>query len=773
MTSLAVSNALPMPASPYRIPPDSSASATEEGASLRSVGGVGFSFTAANLKVRAYGGMARVTLEQTFVNPLDEVLDVHYRFPLPEDGVVVGYAFEIAGRRIEGKVDTKGQARARFTEAVASGHSAALLESSRANIFTQEIGNIPARATVHVEVTLEQRLRFEVSENEGQSLWQFRFPTVIGPRYVRPDDVATAQEVGVRTVPGGVHARMNLEFELLDELPAHAVLRSSSHRLAVAGRAARFLDATGAALDRTLVVEWTATTAEVGVSLTLGRPAAQKPHASVGYGLLCVTPPRPCALAPVARDLLVLLDTSGSMQGAPLAKAQQAVSALLDTLGPEDRFELIEFSNDARRYGNGPIFATPVEKAKAQAWVRGLTANGSTEMYSAVKEALALLRPRSQRQILIVTDGYVGGERELVQLLLERLPDSCRLHVIGIGAEVNRALSAPMARAGKGVEVLIGVGDDVERTIAPLSRRMFRPLLVEVQVKGDALLEVAPAQLPDVFEGAPLLAAVKLRPEGGSLQVSGQTAEGPWSATVAVPAQAYGSGAPGVPALYAREAVADLEARWVTGRDQQHLDAQIESIGIAFQIVTRMTSMVAIDSAMSHPRGEVHQDIVPQDLPYGMTMAGFAGAAHAPSPLLSQGLMRSRAAPAPSMALRSIAAPGAPAPKRARQEVKEDDDDLMAALPASMSHAPRGAAASGGAAPPQAGAKEVESPPPESAGTSTGTSTGTPAAEAAPAVARASESVKATKRRLRYRLLVLLLTLGVAAYAIYRWLLRS
>jgi Ca-activated chloride channel homolog len=593
------------------------------GAEMVAADGRGFSFKKARLSVEAAGGLARVTLEQEFANPYDTVLDVTYRMPLPDDAAIAAYAFELEGRRIHGEIDTKQKARERYVEAVASGHTAALLESQRANFFTQEIGNIPPKQTITVRITLEQKLTYLP---DGQ--WEFRFPTVIGPRYLGTNDKHA--DVATETTASGLSASMAMDLRVGDTIAAGGSIASPTHKLrvrhATGGRSleAAFEEGSGVRLDRDIVVRWKVATHGVGLSIVTGRPEAKKPHARSAYGLLTVTPPEPGAMEASARDLIVLIDTSGSMAGANLAQAKRAVHSLLDTLTERDQFELIEFSDAPRNYLPQPVVASIEEKRKAYAWVSALEAASCTEMYTAIQAALARIRVGSQRQVLVLTDGYIGNEREIVQHLSARRPEGCRLHVIGIGSAVNRALTQPLARAGRGIETLLDDSTlEVERAILPLARRMAQPILTDVEISGDALIEKATAYLPDVFQGAPLIASLKLRPEGGQLNVKGMTASGPWTDTVQVPAQAAGAGEPMAVSLYAREAVQDLETRWAMTSDVASIDAEIETLGLVFQIVTRKTSFIAVDTDKVHARKGFQSDAVPQELPHAMLAPAF------------------------------------------------------------------------------------------------------------------------------------------------------
>jgi Ca-activated chloride channel family protein len=206
----------------------------------------------------------------------------------------------------------------------------------------------------------------------------------------------------------------------------------------------------------------------------------------------------------------------------------------------------------------------------------------------------------------------------------ERLPSGSRLHVVGVGAAVNRSLTGPTARAGRGVEVIVAPGEDPERPVARLLARTTAPIVTDVVLAGDALVAFAPSRLPDLYAGSPALAAVELRPEGGTLVVRGRTATGTWEQTVRVPACAPGEGAAAAAALFARERVEDLELRRAAGAEPHQIDAAIEEVGLAFQIATRLTTWIAVSQEITvDPSAPTRREEVPQELPHGMAVEGL------------------------------------------------------------------------------------------------------------------------------------------------------
>jgi len=579
------------------------------GAEVVTADGRSLPLVSATLRGTARGGIARLVLEQRFENRHAETLHVTYRMPLPADGAVSGYAFVIAGRTIVGRVQRRREAREQFERAVAAGHTAALLEQDRADIFTQSIGNLPAGEALIARITVDQRLTW-LPEGE----WELRFPTVIGSRYVADDDrPEEVRGTRVETAPGAVAARISIAIAIADDLAARARPSSPSHALATGPDSVTELrDIAGARLDRDLVLRWPVAGPTTGISLAVTRPE----RGDDCFGLVTIVPPTPAARPrALPRDLIVLIDTSGSMEGAPLDKAKQVIALLIESLGDTDRLELIEFSSRPRRYKRAPVAATRDEKHDAIRWLRSLSAGGGTEMRTAVTTALQSLRPDAQRQVVIATDGYIGGEDRLVAALHAGLPARCRLHFVGVGSSVNRSLATAMARAGRGAEVICDLDADPERPARRLLDRTRSPVLTDITLDGSAVIARAPESVPDVYAGSPVVAAVQLG--AGELVVRGRTTDGEWERRLRVGMPRPGEGDPAIAALFGRERIADLEARRFGG---EATDGEIERIGLAFQIATRLTPFIAVDERRTI-RPAVRHEAMPQELPYGTTAA--------------------------------------------------------------------------------------------------------------------------------------------------------
>jgi uncharacterized protein with von Willebrand factor type A (vWA) domain len=371
------------------------------------------------------------------------------------------------------------------------------------------------------------------------------------------------------------------------------------------------------ALDRDIAIRWSSARQAPGCTLRTSRPGSSADT----YGLLTVVPPATSEVT-FDRDLVLLLDVSGSMAGRPLDCLKTIVAALIDSLSDPDRLEMIAFSSRVVAYRTEPALATAAERRKARTWVERLEAGGGTELIPAIHAALQPLRADVPRQVIIVTDGLIGFESDAVRAIRDDLPRGSRLHAVGVGSASNRAFLRPAAKAGRGVEILVDLGDAAsaaERIVAATRQ----PVVVDVKLEGTALQEPA-AAVPDVLSGAPVLASLRLRPEGGTLKVLGRTAHGSWQEQLEVPETAPGFGLPAIRTLWARETIERLELDLACGGPRDAIECRIEQIALEHSVASRLTSWVAIAEEPSvDPREPIRVERIPQALPYGMSASGL------------------------------------------------------------------------------------------------------------------------------------------------------
>jgi Ca-activated chloride channel family protein len=594
---------------------------------LVSVDGRSYPLESARVTGRAEGGIATTTLHQCFANPHEEALEVIYTLPLPADGAVLGYTIRIGERVIRGEVQPREQADRAYREALYAGRTAGLLEQDRADTFHQRLGNLPPRTRVEVEIDVLQPLCFLAAIDGHTPQWEYRFPTVAGARYQgAPGRVADAGRLDVdRDAAGNIPTRVELEITIDDPSDSGLGIDSPSHEIALDADAAatRVRLARGERLDRDIVLRWNACAAGVGVRMVEGGGL----DGDAGrYALITVVPPAAADTA-FHRDLTVLIDAGGSMSGPPLELAKRVVADLIHSLEPGDRFELLAFANHVEKLTHGLLDASPRSTQHALEALGRLQASGGTEMMDAMVKALEPLREDAQRQIVLVTDGYIGFEGEVIGHIMRSLPVGARVHAVGIGSAPNRTLLHGVAAAGRGMELSAGDAITASEAASRLRAATVRPVLTDLAIGGTAMRAHAPERPRDVFAGQPMLVTLELDPSGGALEVVGRLAgnDEPWVWRTTVAA----AGAEGlirshlpIGALHGREAIADLELQSAvqSGID---FDARIEARGMRHRIVSRRTSLVAIAEEPSvDPKAPRRRERLAVELPAGVSAEG-------------------------------------------------------------------------------------------------------------------------------------------------------
>ena len=607
--------------------------------SLVSIDGRTYPLKSASLSARAEGGIAATTLVQAYENPYQEALEVLYTLPLPADGAVIGYTMRLGNRVIRGEVRKREEARDQYRKALLEGHTAALLEQERDDTFSQKLGSLPPGESASIEIEILQPLAFLPASDGEPSCWEYRFPTVTGVRYQgAPGRVPDAEELDADRAEKGIPVTLEAALVIADG-PVDRVRPFAPEQkidvVANGSGAKAVIEAMP--LNRDVVIRWTAGEQETGVRATEGKGLACDKGR---YVLITLTPPEALTSA-IPRDLTLLIDCSGSMSGEPLEQAKTVCAELLGSLNAGDRFEILAFSGSVRRLFPSPVDASEQKVEQALKELRKLSASGATEMQDAVMEALRPLRPGSQRQVILLTDGYIGFENEIVGEISRRMVPGARLHAVGVGTSVNRTLTSRAARAGRGREIIIGLKEDARKAAGRLLRATVRPVLTDISVEGTGLISFAPGKPRDVFAGQPALIFAEVKPEGGSLQISGTESSSRWTRVVEIPPLRAADGrslaATPIPigALFAREAIEDAEND-LTASGDDAIRERIESLGLRHGISSSMTSLIAISEDMTvDPRDPRRRERLPVEVPAGVSAEGAGLMRAAPVGLLA------------------------------------------------------------------------------------------------------------------------------------------
>jgi Ca-activated chloride channel family protein len=590
---------------------------TEGGLILRADGraAVAAPLLSTEVHIRVAGPVARTRVVQTFRNPESDWYEGVYVFPLPENGAVDRLRLRVGQRVIEGEIKERGAARRTYGEARAAGQRAVLLDQERPNIFTTQVANIGPREAVIVELEYQQVLRYDGGR------FSLRFPMVVGPRYVPagPMLVADAGRITPPVMrPGTENGRSNavsIRVALDAGVPLAAV-ESPYHRVHVEAPAPERREITladGAVpADRDFELAW-APRAQAAPQAAWFTEEKDGRH----YGVLMVLPPAAGPAARLAREVVFVLDTSGSMSGASIRQAKEALLLALERLQPEDRFEVIEFNSTAQALFGESRDASRENVRRAVRWVASLEARGGTEMAAALRLALNGKEETDRvRQVVFLTDGAVGNEEALFRLLRECLGDS-RLFTVGIGSAPNSHFMTQAAQLGRGTFTYIGRIEEVGAKMGELFAKLEAPVLkgLEVHWPQGVQVEAWPARLPDLYAGEPLVVVVALDRLQGEVRLAGERDGRHWETYIPL---ARSAPAQGMGGLWAREKIAALMASLRDGAPEAEVRARVIEVASAHRLVTKYTSFVAVDKTPARPADEsLKTAAVPTLLPAG------------------------------------------------------------------------------------------------------------------------------------------------------------
>lgn len=578
------------------------------------------------------GMVTDVSVVQTFTNPFDEPIEAVYTFPLPDDAAVDGMTLRVGDRVIEASVHESEEAKEIYEDAKRAGQMAARLDQERPNIFVQNVANLMPGTVIEVEIHLVQPLVFE----DGGYDWSF--PLVVGPRYVPGDDdpnpgaavdLAAAREaVDAPYSPVRTGNDVDIYVTVDAGVPITAV-RSPSHDLLIEERGGSTATATLAPGDtipnKDFVLRY-----EVGGEAPEIALLAQHDEDDPVF-MLVIQPPADAHITDdivTPKEMVFVVDTSCSMSGYPLDKAKDAMTLAITEMNPDDRFTVMDFNDTVSELAPTPLDNTEANRRKGLAYVDRFRGSGGTRMLDGIEAALDLpADPELLRTVVFLTDGYIGNEADILSAIDQRIGARTRLFSLGLGSSVNRYLLSRMAKAGRGDVEYVLHAEAADEAVENLYERIRNPIVtnIEVDFGGADVSGVYPDPMPDLFSGQPLVLLGRYSTPGPmTVTVTGQTRSGPFEQVVDVVLPADGDDHPGLPSLWARQVVEDLESRNRNGQDEA-LNAELLDLALRHGLMTRLTSMVAVDSQVVNEGGDARRHEVPLETPEGVDLEAAAG----------------------------------------------------------------------------------------------------------------------------------------------------
>ena len=594
------------------------------------------------VSMRVTGMVARVKVEQQFTNPTAEWQEGVYVFPLPEKAAVDHLSMHVGERVIEGQIRERGEARKVYEQAKQEGRKATLVEQQRPNLFTNSIAHIGPNETVRVEIEYQQTLHYD------QGVFRLRFPMTMTPRYipgaavVKPvagfgvhgwaqdtDAVPDASQI-TPPVPhpdaGHMHP-LSLSIDLDAGFPL-ATLTSSYHPIAVTdsgnGRKIITLSEGTVAANKDFELVWAP---RLGAAPQAALFHEQRDGKQ--YALLMVMPPAPAgtgaAAASLPREAIFIIDTSGSMQGQSMNQAREALQMALNRLKPGDRFNVIQFNSVTDKLFPDAVPVDAQTLGRAREYVSRLQATGGTEMLPALRAALnGRENPGLIRQVLFLTDGAVGNEQQLFEFIKANLGDS-RLFTVGIGSAPNSHFMSKAAEFGRGTFTYIGNVNEVREKMTALFAKVESPVLANLTIRWPAgqAAEMWPKRVPDLYAGEPLVVSARLDSLSGSVAIEGTRGADTWTQSLPL---AGGRAESGIATLWAREKIEDLMSGLRLSQNGDEVKAAVIDTALAHHLVSKYTSLVAVDVTPSRPEGAISKTgMVPSPLPEGAVHEAIFG----------------------------------------------------------------------------------------------------------------------------------------------------
>ena len=596
--------------------------------------------THADIKIN--GLLVDVTYHQRFKNRSDEWVNGVYTFPLPENAAVNDMTIRIGERIIKGEIKERADARKIFEKAVKEGRRAALTEQQRPNLFTQRIGNIPPGEEIEVTLRFLDIARFQ------RDHFSWRLPTTLTPRFVPgtplqladpPVEVVNSQLSGfagwalatdevddaplitppIATASSGhsnplsltVSLQAGLELARIDALYHQLDIRKEDQGHHI------YLKEGQSEMDRDFVLQWS--------PVASASPTAALFQQQLGnekYAMLMVMPPQHPQPQALPRDIIFIIDTSGSMQGQSIVQAKASLQLAVSKLTLNDRFNVIAFNDRPLSMFASPQIADEATTRMAKGWIAALQAEGGTQMAPALSAAFMQSdEPERLQQVVFITDGAVGNESALFSQIKAQAKQK-RLFTVGIGSAPNSYFMTKAAEYGRGAFEYIGDVSEVNQRMNRLFDRLNGSVAKNISIGWPQDAEVFPANVPDLYRDEPVLSFARLSNMPNAVSVSGETASQEWRRSVS---SEHVTNTNGIGAHWARKKIAHIEDLGRNGElSEDNVKTQIIDVALTHRLLSRFTAFVAVDTQIARNDSALRpplRAVVPNMLAQGQQLA--------------------------------------------------------------------------------------------------------------------------------------------------------
>lgn len=609
-----------------------------------------FPLKATNVVTNINGIIAETYVTQTYINEGDMPINASYVFPASSDVTVHGMKMIIGNEMITAKIKEKEEAKVEYETAKSEGKSASLMEQKRPNVFTMDVANIMPGDAVNIELHYTQLI------TPRENIYEFVFPTVVGPRYAPPavpdsgaDTAVSGGDADTGTSGGknsgssddnssgdddwvaspyledssALLGDYNITVNLSTGVPI-AEVTSKSHAIHVnqsdvSSAQITLADSDDYAGNRDFILKYRLTGEEIQSGLVLSDGQAEN------FFMLTIQPPEryePEDIPP--REYIFVLDVSGSMFGYPLNTAKDLIRDLVTGLGETDTFNLILFANESTLLSPGSLPATAQNIKAAIKLIDEQEGGGGTSLLPALKDAIAIPKEDdTARSIVIITDGYVSNDNEIVSCITDNM-GSASFFSFGIGTSVNDYLIKQIAGCGLGESFIVTDSEDAAESAENFRTYIEAPLLTDISVTctGFDVYDVEPS-LPSVLYAAqPIVLFGKWRGKpDGTVTITGKAGGEEYVQEIPVKDVDVDTESEAIRYLWARTHL-DRITRYGSVRNDESVKAEITKLGLEYNMITPYTSFVAVSEIIRNPDGDSTD--VNQALPLPQRVSGLA-----------------------------------------------------------------------------------------------------------------------------------------------------
>ncbi|MBD1839461.1 protein kinase [Coleofasciculus sp. FACHB-64] len=594
------------------------------------------------------GNVSRVEVTQTFENPFNNPLEAVYKFPLPDEAAVDDMEIKVGDRIIRGVIKKREEAKQIYEQAKQEGKTAALLDQERDNIFTQSLANIKPGEKIDVTIRYSESLKFEKGN------YEFVFPMVVGPRYSSGNstnnqgntNLTDTSQINPPTLPAGSRSGQDIgvTVEIEAGVPVKEV-RSPSHQIRTTqdGRIMRVeLSKENAIPNKDLILRYQVSSAQTQ-STVLSEADERGGH----FATYLIPAVEYQSNEIVPKDVVFLMDTSGSQSGPPIEQSKELMRRFINGLNPGDTFNVVDFSDSATQLSPIPLPNTPQNREKALNYINRLDANGGTELFNGIQTVLNFpAAPEGRlRSIVLITDGLIDQDQQAIAEIKKRLKPGNRLYSFGVGPSVNRFLIDRLAEEGRGTSEVVPPRESAQKVVEKFSQQINNPVLTNIEVNWEGsgkAPQIYPIKPPDLFANQPLvLFGRKGDRAKGTLRITGIVAGGK-RYEKKLPIEFDGGGNSAIAQLWGRARIKDLMNEIYAGENPNNVKA-VTDTALAYRLLSQYTSFVAVTEEVRVDPKKTQQVQVPVETPEGMN-AEATSRQNGNVPLLSQ-------APPPSKAL--------------------------------------------------------------------------------------------------------------------------